>query len=88
MSIPAAVDAAGSRFTFDEPALTQELGKHLRIQQDLVGGGYILIHKVGDLYYTGSVVRPGCTTVVAKERTLAVLLTALQTVLDGPGVAG
>ncbi len=83
MSIPAAADATGSRYTFDEPALAETLRKHLRVQQDLVGGGYILIHKVGDLYYTGSVVRPGHTTVVLKGKTLAVLLTALQMASDG-----
>ncbi|CAN5127347.1 hypothetical protein BH24GEM2_BH24GEM2_04010 [soil metagenome] len=88
MSVPAASDASGSRYTFDEPALAEALRKHMRVQQDLGGGGYILIHQVGDLYYTGSVVHPGYTTVFTKAKTLAGLLEALQTASDEMGYAG
>jgi hypothetical protein len=62
----------------DDAGLSDALDKHLRVQQELEGGGYILVHKVGDLYYTGSLVRPGYTTIIAKERTLAVLLMTLR----------
>jgi hypothetical protein len=43
---------------------------------------------VGDLYYTGSVVHPGYTTVFAKAKTLAGLLEALQNASDEMGYAG
>lgn len=76
--VMSAADATGSGYTFDEAALAAELRKHLRVQQDLIGGGYILLHKVGDLYYTGSVVRPGYTTTTMKAKTLAALLSYLE----------
>jgi hypothetical protein len=76
--MPAAADAAGHRSMLDDAGLSDALDKHLRVQQELEGGAYILVHKVGDLYYTGSLVRPGYTTIIAKERTLAVLLTTLR----------
>jgi hypothetical protein len=83
--MPAAADAAGRRSMLDDAGLSDALDKHLRVQQELEGGGYILVHKVGDLYYTGSLVRPGYTTVVAKDKTLAVLLATLR---SGSGSKG
>jgi hypothetical protein len=65
--------------------LSDALDKHLRVQQEPEGGGYIRIHKVGNLYYTGSVILPGYTTVIAKEKTLAVLLAALRTASGSEG---
>lgn len=70
-----------SHSVLGEAEIADALKKYSQVQRDIPGHGYVIVNKVGNICYTGSVMRPGYTTVVAKEKTLTLLLAALQSAL-------
>lgn len=71
-----------SHFVLDETEIADALKKYAQVQRDFPGHGYVIVNKVGNICYTGSVMRPGYTTVVVKGKTLRALLATLQGTLD------